>query len=406
MTYQPDDKILKKYAEVLVKFALWGGSGIKPGEAVYIRVPECAKPIIIPLQDTILEMSGHPYIEYVPNGTDRHSSASRHFLEKASMEQVKYIPENYIKARVEDFTHFIAIISDYNPHDFKGVDGKKLMERNKAASLFLKERSKKEDAGKASWTLALYGTEGMAKEAGLTIEEYWDQIIAACFLDMEDPVSEWQAIMAQTNETKAWLDSLEIEKVHVKGADVDLELKIGADRKWLGGSGRNIPSFELFVSPDWRGSNGWIRFNQPLYRFGNLVKGIELEFKDGVITKASAKENEQVLLDMIEVENADKVGEFSMTDKKHSRITKFMANTLYDENVGGEFGNTHIALGRAYHDSYKGDSGSVNDEQWKEMGYNDSAIHTDIISTADRTVTAELSDGSTKVIYRNGEFQR
>ena len=48
---------------------------------------------------------------------------------------------------------------------------------------------------------------------------------------------------------------------------------------------------------------------------------------------------------MIAQENADKVGEFSLTDKRHSRITKFMATTLFDENMGGEFGNTHIALG-------------------------------------------------------------
>ena len=55
---------------------------------------------------------------------------------------------------------------------------------------------------------------------------------------------------------------------------------------------------------------------------------------------------------MIAQDNADKVGEFSLTDRRHSRITKFMATTLFDENMGGEFGNTHIALGNAYKDSF------------------------------------------------------
>ena len=56
---------------------------------------------------------------------------------------------------------------------------------------------------------------------------------------------------------------------------------------WVGCSGRNIPSFEIFTSPDWRGTEGWISFNQPLYRYGNLVRGIRLEFSDGRVVRAS-----------------------------------------------------------------------------------------------------------------------
>src|SRR6185436_12865911 len=136
---------------------------------------------------------------------------------------------------------------------------------------------------------------------------------------------------------------------------VDLWVKLGEKRAWMGGSGRNVPSFELFTSPDWRGTEGWIKFNQPLYRYGNLITGIELEFKNGRVVKAKAKKNEQILKQMIATANADKVGEFSMTDKRFSHITKFMGETLYDENVGGPHGNTHVALGNVYHDCYAGD---------------------------------------------------
>ena len=108
---------------------------------------------------------------------------------------------------------------------------------------------------------------------------------------------------------------------------------------------------------------------------------------------------------MIAVENADKVGEFSLTDRRFSRITKFMGLTLYDENVGGQYGNTHIAVGSAYRDSYTGAPATITDEQWAEMGYNNSVVHTDIVATSNRVVTAHLTDGSTQVIYRDGEFQ-
>lgn len=72
----------------------------------------------------------------------------------------------------------------------------------------------------------------------------------------------------------------------------------------------------------------------PLYYQSNVIKDIRLEFKDGIITKATAEENEALLLEMIGQEDANKIGEYSLTDRRHSRITKFMGETLYDENVG------------------------------------------------------------------------
>jgi aminopeptidase len=108
---------------------------------------------------------------------------------------------------------------------------------------------------------------------------------------------------------------------------------------------------------------------------------------------------------MIATDGADRVGEFSLTDKRFSRITRFMAQTLYDENVGGPFGNTHIALGRSYQDAYSGDIASVQPEEWERLGFNNSSVHTDIVSTTDRVVTAQLRGGGERVIYRDGEFQ-
>ena len=96
---------------------------------------------------------------------------------------------------------------------------------------------------------------------------------------------------------------------------------------------------------------------------------------------------------MVATENADKVGEFSLTDRRFSRITKFMAETLFDENVGGPFGNTHIALGKSYHDCYAGDPAELTAAEWERLGFNESSVHTDIVSTTDRRVTATLRGG-------------
>jgi aminopeptidase len=141
-----------------------------------------------------------------------------------------------------------------------------------------------------------------------------------------------------------------------------------------------------------------------LYRFGSLISGIKLEFKDGIVVNATSDTNEKLLKDMIAVEGANKIGEFSLTDANFSKITKVMAETLYDENIGGEFGNTHIALGSAYKESLIGDMTKVKPEEWDKLGFNDSSIHTDIMSTTDRTVIATLIDGKKQTIYQNGHF--
>src|SRR6185436_5737846 len=107
---------------------------------------------------------------------------------------------------------------------------------------------------------------------------------------------------------------------------------------------------------------------------------------------------------MIATKNADKIGEYSLTDGRHSRITKFMAETLFDENMGGKFGNTHLALGMSYRDTCVGNIAKMTEDEFKDLGFNDSSVHTDIISTTRRTVTAHLKDGSEKIIYKDGRF--
>ena len=75
---------------------------------------------------------------------------------------------------------------------------------------------------------------------------------------------------------------------------------------------------------------------------------------------------------MLKSPNADKLGEFSLTDKRMSRITHVMAETLFDENISGPFGNTHIAIGRAYKDCFRGDARKMTAKDWANHGFNDS----------------------------------
>lgn len=396
----PTDLIYQKYADVLVNFALNGGEGVKPNEVVQILIPDVAKPMYGALQQAILKAGAHVLGRFLPTGY------TRDFYDLASEEQLTFFPEAYVKARAKLIDHSIAMLAEHDLHELTGVEPKKIFANRKSQQKVRQWLNDKEAQGKFTWTLGLFGTKAMAKEAGLSLEAYWQQIIKACFLDYDDPVAQWKKVSSEIEAIRAKLQSLPIKRLHIESADTDLWVALGEKRKWKAGGGRNIPSFEIFVSPDWRGTEGKIQFNQPLYQYGNLIEDVYLEFKNGKVVKATAKKNQHVLQEMIAQKDADKVGEFSLTDKRFSRIDKFMANTLFDENIGGAHGNTHLALGMSYVDTYDGDVQKVTKQELKQLGFNNvyCSVHTDIISTLDRVVTAEFKDGSKKVIYAHGQF--
>lgn len=399
MSYQPSEELLEKYADVMINFALNGGEGVKNGEVVQLRVSEVAKPLLVALRRAALKAGAHPIIFYTPD------EFAREHYELASDEQLSFFPKKFLKGLVDEIDHTVAVLSETDKKELDGIDSGKIMAAQKALKPYMDWRREKEGAGEYTWTLCMYGTQAMADEVDLSLEEYWDEIVKACYLDDPQPAEKWKALYKDLYEYKDRLDALPIEKLHIEASDTDLWITIGDNRKWLGGSGRNVPSFELFISPDWRGTEGKIQFTEPLYRYGNLIKDAYLEFKDGRVVKATASAGEDILKEMIAVENADKLGEFSLTDRRFSRITKFMGETLFDENVGGENGNTHIAVGAAYRDSYTGDQSNVSEKEWESMGYNNSVVHTDIVATSNRVVTAYLKDGSNRVIYKDGEYQ-
>lgn len=410
MAYMPSDKILKNYADVLVNFALGGGKGIKKNDVVRVSAAESAKPLYNAVCCAIVDAGGHVLGHYAPDDEQgdkrRNESFSRYFYEHAQPHQIGFFPEKYLRGLVDQMDHSLFILSEADPHALKGIDPKKIMQRGMALKPFMDWRHEKEWKGKFTWTIALYGTPAMAREAGLSEKEYWNQIVKACFLDERDPIRKWKDVYRDIEKYRSRLNALSprIDKLHAVGPDMDLWITLGEKRHWHAGSGRNIPSFEIFTSPDWRGTEGWIRFNQPLYRYSNKITGIELEFKRGRVVKSRAKTNERLLKEMIATPGADKIGEYSLTDSRHSRITKFMAETLFDENMGGPYGNTHLALGMAYNDTYAGDVSKLTKKQAAALGFNDSSVHTDIISTTRRTVTAHLKDGTEKIIYKDGKF--
>jgi aminopeptidase len=404
MTDIPPQEILERYANLLVNYALGGGAGIKPGDVVGLYIEEDAKPLLLEIGKAVWRAGGHLMTTFTP-ADHADWNLQKAFFEIASPDQLDFFPAVWEKAWYESIDHFMMVLAPRDLHSLTGVDAEKIYRHDRAFGPVLDYRFDRVRAGELSWTLCVYGTDALAAEAGMTLEEYWEQISFACYLDDPDPVARTRESATLISSTVTWLNGLDIDRLHVEAPDTDLWITVGEHRKWLGGGSVNIPSYEIFTSPDWRGTHGHIRFSEPLYWNGAVLEGVRLRFEDGLVVEATAETGDAEIKAMIGVdEGSARIGEYSLTDGRVSRVTRFMANTLFDENRGGPTGNTHLAVGRAYKGTYTGDENELDEARAAELGFNDSSIHVDIISTSERTVTAVLRDGTERVIYAGGRF--
>src|SRR6202012_2272629 len=163
----------------------------------------------------------HAIGSYQPDD-DRSFNLSRDFYESASDEQLDRFPAKYMRGLIDEIDHPGSVIASADPHALDSVDPAKIMRRGEALRPLLDWRGEKENAGRFSWTLGLYGTPAMAEEAGMSLEEYWEQIVHACFLDSQDPIAGGREGGERVSTSREWLDSLQIERLHIEGEDVDL----------------------------------------------------------------------------------------------------------------------------------------------------------------------------------------
>ncbi len=397
---------LNNFADVLI----WGlktargtnGNKFRRRENVYVPYDLAAMDLATHIQVRLLELGLNPIMRAMsPCGMEHNffTLANRNqliFRAPGSEELFRNL-HGYIGLRApESLTHL------------KDIDSGKLAKfavANKYRHEILDER---EEKGLFGWTLTFLPTEATAEAAGLSVEEFTRQVVKACFLDHPDPVGHWGTLKKESNELKKWLNAMlpNISSFHVESANVDLTVTPGEKRKFVGFDGCNIPSFELFISPDWRGTEGVYYADQPSFRSGHRASGIRLEFAKGSAVKIEAEEDEEFVKGQLTMDKgANKLGEFSLTDIRFSQIDKFMANTLFDENFGGEYGNCHVATGASYADTFAGEPEELTKDMKTKLGFNDSALHWDLVNTENKTVTARMKDGGRTVIYDQGMFK-
>lgn len=391
---------LEKYAQVL----FWGMQKARvtpfgPGDIVLIRTNIDALPLANAVQKLVLHKGLNPVLRI-----SQPSTLEKDYFSLAKEDQLSFVTPGD-RELYENMAGLVALNAPDSITHLQDIPPQKIATFSVARKFLRDIMNKREASRDFGWTLCLMPTQALAENSGQCVRTYADQIVRAAYLNDPDPVATWENIYHRAEKVKSWLNSLDVLYYHIESTSTDLKVYPGQNRRWLGVSGHNIPSFELFLSPDYRQTSGIYHADQPSYRSGNLVQGVTLEFEQGRAKVISAQKGEDFVRSQLEMDQgACRLGEFSLTDKRFSPIDTFMADTLFDENYGGEYGNCHVAVGSSYADTYAGDPEELTPERKEELGFNDSALHWDLVNTEPKKVTAFLHNGTKTVIYEDGMF--
>jgi aminopeptidase len=262
-----------------------------------------------------------------------------------------------------------------------------------------------------NWTIVPCPTPAWASlvyprlEPAAALERLWTEIAHVTRLDEPDPVAAWESRLTELKRVSSALNELKLDRLHFEGPGTDLSVGLLPSSRWLAAKFEtvdgiehqpNIPTEEVFTTPDPERVEGVVRSTKPLFTSGTTVTGLEVRFEGGRAVQVDAEQGAEVMRGMIAAdEGAARLGEVALVDRE-GRIgplgTVFF-DTLLDENAA-----SHVALGHGY-------IAGVGDEADVERA-NKSVIHTDfMIGSDDVAVTGFRANGDAVPLLRDGTWQ-
>jgi aminopeptidase len=270
------------------------------------------------------------------------------------------------------------------------------------------------------WTVSFAPSTAMAGRsfpeltAAEAVLRYEDAVAAILRLDDPDPIAYWRRKMEETDERSSALNSWDIRLLRFRGPGTDFELAPAVAARWIGGFDRtadgkafmaNIPTEEVFTTPDCRTASGRVALTRPFEMHQNLgprVEGAWFEFDGGKVVDFDADRGRETLDAFFSLdERARYLGEVAIVDpfSAIARTGFNFHNGLYDENAA-----CHVALGRSYAFTLK-EPGERSRDELLAIGFNQASVHEDMmIGGPEVDVEAVLEDGSVKPVIRNGKI--
>jgi aminopeptidase len=351
-----DDRITKT-AQLLVDYS----TRTKKGDRVLIRADALAKDLALEVYKYALQKGAYPWIRTQLPEAD-------YVLHKyASDEQLGFLPEHEI-AEIKNTDVYINLVAYSNVKELSNIDPPRITARLKAFKPALDWRIEK-----TRWVVFHCPTEAEAQEAGMSLQEFEDFVYRASIID-------WKEMSKKLLTLKKHVDAT--DKVEITSPDTHLEFSIKGRESVAGSGEKNIPDGELFTSVVEDSVNGNIKFDIPGIRYGNVIEGMNLTFKEGKAVDAKADKNHEFLERILATDEGSKrIGEFGIGYNYH--ITRPVKQMLFDEKI---VGTIHLALGLGYKIT---------------RSRNESAIHWDMIK--DFRKNGEIYfDG--KLVMKNGKW--
>jgi aminopeptidase len=332
-------------------------------------------------------------------------------IEHAAEETLDFVPSWYgLRAleRGEQRCASVSVTGPSAPSLLADLDperaGKDQLPRVKESLQVMSDRT-------VNWTIVPYATAAWAAQvhpdldAPAALQRLEEQLVYVCRLDAADPVAAWRERLDETERAAARLNELGLDRVCFEGPGTDLTIGLLPTSRWLNARFEtvdglrhlaNVPSEEVFTSPDPERADGVVRATKPLsFPDGTVVRGLRVRFEGGRAVEIEADEGAGVLRQRAaRDEGAARLGEVALVDRsgRVGELDTIFWETLLDENAA-----SHIALGAGF-------DFAVGDEDRGRR--NQSALHIDfMIGGDDVDVTGVTRAGDRVPLLRGGDWQ-
>lgn len=400
---------LERYADLLLK----KGVNVKKNQPLLISAPIESYEFVRILTKKAYEL-GVTDIEYDFNDEVIKHDALK-YLNIDDLKKTKIFDKKIFDEYAKKDSVFLMLVSE-DPNLMDDIDPDKLAETaifSRKSKPIYKERQRNNEI---VWCIAAVATTSRAKvifgDNAESLNKLWESIFDACFINDDNPNDSWNNFISNMDKKTEVLNNLKIKELHYKnslGTDLKIELlensiwnSVGEKTKYGQSFIANVPSQEVFTTPNRFGTNGIVYSSKPLIYNGAFIDEFFIEFKDGKVINYDAKKGKEALKGIVESdETASYLGEVALVDYdspiSKSKIVHY--ETLYDENA-----SCHLALGSGFIECAKGFEDKTKEELLK-LGFNYSNNHVDfMIGTEDLSITATTYDGEKVEIFKDGNF--
>jgi len=280
--------------------------------------------------------------------------------------------------------------------------------KNKKCDIFRKKQLNYEIPWCLSVLPNIYWANNIFKNNDKALTQLENEIYRMCLINNENPIKSWEDVIKKNRLMIDKLNNLKIKMLSFKNSlGTDLKIELLEDSIWCDASTNglvNMPSYEIFTTPNYKKTSGIVYSSKPLVYNGGKIDQFWIKFKDGKAIDCAAKIGEKLLNEIISSDsNSCYLGECALVEY-NSPISK--TNLVYGLTLIDENASCHLALGEGFKECLK-NSNQYSDTDLLNKGINFSNVHVDfMIGTSDLDIVAETFDKKKIKIMENGNFVR